>query len=82
MKNARLAVVAFAALTLAACSGSNEDQLEDSEINAAESTTLDVLANDAASVASEAQELEQQAQQLEEQAQQVENAAGPETPAD
>ncbi|HUG45209.1 MAG TPA: hypothetical protein VMK31_01690 [Sphingomicrobium sp.] len=80
----KLAVIAagFALLSLAACGGADQDQLNEAQINQAEQESLDELASDAADLASETQVLENQAEQLDQSAQQLDNAAGAETPYD
>jgi hypothetical protein len=78
MKKSGLAVVAFTFLALAACGRSNQDQLNQADMNAADS--LDVLANDAANQASEQNVLQNQQEQLNQEA--TDNATGAETPAD
>lgn len=79
MNKARLAVVAFALLALAACGRSDEDRLNVTDNEVAED--LNALSDQAANVAAEAEALEDQAANLEQEAA-SDNAAGPETPAD
>jgi len=79
MRTARVAAAAAAILMLAACGRSDQDQLNEADIN--EMQSLDELSNDAANVAAEAEVLENQAASLEQEAQST-DAAGPETPAD
>jgi hypothetical protein len=80
MKKAALLAITCGFLAVAACNRGNQDQLNENDINSAQS--LDDLSNDAANVASEAQALENQAQQLNQEASQLDNATGAETPAD
>ncbi|QNM83167.1 hypothetical protein H8M03_02065 [Sphingomonas sabuli] len=83
MKHASLAIAAIASLALAGCGGRDEDQLDESEINAPQAADLNQLSDEAAGVASEAAALEEQAAQLENQVNATtETEAGPETPAD
>ena len=81
MKKATLLAISCAtlAIAIAACNR-NQDQLNENDINAAQS--LDDLSDDAANVASEAQALENQAAQLNQEATNLDNATGAETPAD
>jgi len=79
MKKATLLAISCATLAIAACNR-NQDQLNENDINAAQS--LDDLSNDAANVASEAQALENQAAQLNQEATDLDNATGAQTPAD
>ena len=79
MKKATLLAISCATLAIAACNR-NQDQLNENDINAAQS--LDDLSNDAANVASEAQALENQAAQLNQEATNLDNATGAQTPAD
>jgi hypothetical protein len=81
MRNASLAAIASATLALAACGGSNQEQLNQSDLNQSQSEDLNVLSDEAARVANEAAALENQAAQLQNEAQ-SEDAAGPQTPAD
>lgn len=82
MRKASLAAVAIALLALAGCGGRDQDQLNQSDINASETEDLNQLSDDAAGVASESEQLESQAANLDNQVQELENATGPETPAD
>jgi hypothetical protein len=79
MKHARLAVVAFGLIAVAACGRNNPDQLNQVETTQPAADDLDNLSNEAANVAAEAQALENHANQLDQEAQ---NAAGAQTPAD
>lgn len=79
MKTVSLALVAVTALTLAACGGRNEDQLNETEINVDSADQLNAQADEAANVAAEAQQLENQAADLEREVQQAENATGAQT---
>lgn len=78
MKKSGLAVVAFTVLALAACGQSNQDQLNQADMNVTDN--LDMLANEAANQASEQDMLQNQQEQLNQEA--TGNAAGAETPAD
>jgi len=78
MKKSGLAVVAFGFLALAACGQSNQDQLNQADMNSTDN--LDMLANDAANAASEQDVLQNQQEQLNQEA--TDNATGAETPAD
>ena len=80
MNKATLLAITCATLAVAACNRGNQDQLNENDINAAQS--LDDLSNDAANVASEAQALENQAAQLNQEASNLDNASGAQTPAD
>lgn len=64
MKRLAIIVTATAALTLGACSGGNEDQVNNAELNQP-TAELNDLANEAANTAMEANALENQAQNLE-----------------
>jgi hypothetical protein len=74
MKRLAFAVTATAALTLAACNNSNQDQVQNAEMNQPSAEELNELSNQAAMDAanSEAAALGAQQQQLE-----SENAAAP-----
>jgi hypothetical protein len=74
MKKASLAIIAIGTLTLAACGGQNEDQLNQADINVESTGDLDELSDEAANVASEAQALENQAAEIERQAQQAQQS--------
>ena len=67
MKKLGFALVGAASLALAGCGGSNQDSLNNVDLNA-NAGNLDALANDAANVAAEAEALGNQAQQLEQDA--------------
>lgn len=64
MKKLTFAVIGAVALTTAACSGGNEDQVNNAEMNQTGAELNDV-ANDAANNAAEAENLATQQQQLE-----------------
>lgn len=82
MKKASFAAVAFALVALAGCGGRDEDRLDETDIEATETESLDDLSGEAANFAAEAEALENQAADLENQTQALENATGPETPED
>lgn len=79
MNKSGLAVVAFTFLALAACGQSNQDQLNQADMNTP-ADNLDMLANDAANQASEQEVLQNQAEQLNQET--TDNATGAKTPAD
>jgi len=64
MKKLTFAVIGAAALMTGACSGGNDDQVNNAEMNQP-SAELNDIANDAAANAAEAQNLAAQQQQLE-----------------
>ncbi len=80
MRKATLAAVATGLLAVAGCDNSNQDQLNQVDLNATEN--LDVLADNAANAASEEDSLQNQQQELNQEQPVAENVAGPETPAD
>lgn len=79
MKKATLAAVTCSLFALAACGRSNQDQLNQSDLNA---QNLDELSNQAANLAEESAALQNQAEQINQEVQAADNASGPETPAD
>ncbi|MFL6733467.1 MAG: hypothetical protein ACJ8EY_02085 [Sphingomicrobium sp.] len=85
MKRLSFAIAAATALTLTACSGTNDDAVNDSDVNASvvdESNSLDTdLANDAANEA-EAESLRNQAAQLADESNASANADVPATGTD
>jgi ABC-type oligopeptide transport system substrate-binding subunit len=68
MKRLTFAFVGSAALLAAACSGNNQDQVNNAELNQAGAEDLNGLANEAATNAAEAQALGTQQDQLNQQA--------------
>lgn len=64
MKRLTFAVAGTAALLVAACSGNNQDQVNNVEMNQAGAEDLNALANDAATNNAEAQALGNQQDQL------------------
>lgn len=84
MKRLGFAVASASLLVLGACSGNNQDQLTNTDTNAAIEDDLNALSDQAADVADEAEVLANQAADLQQQEEQApaDNATGPETPAD
>jgi ABC-type oligopeptide transport system substrate-binding subunit len=68
MKRLTFALAGTAALLAAACSGNNQDQVNNAELNQAGAEDLNGLANEAATNAAEAQALGTQQDQLNQQA--------------
>jgi ABC-type oligopeptide transport system substrate-binding subunit len=68
MKRLTFALAGTAALLVAACSGNNQDQVNNAELNQAGTEDLNALANDAATNNAEAQALGTQQDQLNQQA--------------
>ena len=68
MKRLTFALAGTAALLVAACSGNNQDQVNNAELNQAGAEDLNGLANEAATNAAEAQALGTQQDQLNQQA--------------